>query len=952
MTQYYDDTGIRDALERFRPEVVQRNVLKRFITENPISKQRMIATSRTASETRFLFHSKDTALLHVMDSSIFSKKQSKSHEEYNRWKYVMDEWKNTIDCQVEHEETQDLKWRKPLWYALAFILASKDRSINSMPPEALLHSTWMTLLGMTSSSGLFPGLLTSSRTPMEFEEETYRDTYWQTTFEVPHILWRCGKGKVTKFTSTDGFPLPRMPQNDQEISSSKRKSGFMAKKLQFANSNKFIDPKGLVEISDDWLQQGPQALKFGLDPGFLRFEGPNKSNPVIRKVKIFPHCSEELVSAALDAYHLESKDEKMATLFTSEQNANSFTDEKRVKGRVVDVPRGAKGARGGLDSNLQNNRELAVRLGQQRDVQSAKKRFIWLPKADRETALICCLASPPDEQYYLSAFFDRHALYDKYFSDETSVTLNEWKTEFQLSFYRLAGFAEPDDFHEEEGIPKFSYVVAHSTAVRKGAVNPKAKPDMATGIVRAAMGFRFVGDFFDRYWTCHFLEYIPGNPPPKKTPNEDTTMERSNAVEPCSEHASGSDPKVAPTIMESITQEKYIQSQLTDPQTGKTKYPWQQRKVLELLLFDQILLHIEKETEDIFNWARVSVLKASGATNGAESKYSTKKAQESVLGVHGADDSAQPYKMAASDPLNPLSEAIDSAYQFVELGDSEGYFNVIGRWRLFEEILQTLGEDLTENLERIEEWSRREEDRVPESPRWTRNDERLFRNTMNKLRVQNQRKIRNLERLNARIKTFRDSLTGRLESIREDMSFRGSENMSLFTYVTVIFLPLGFATGIFSMNEAPGNPTLTFMIATAITSLSITVFALANAKHLRKNIVEPLIEFVQSVGRPVISIVLVPCLFMVYCVQAVLHPVYHRIYEHTPEPTRNFLGRQEYLQTYRKNLRPMRDFDWITKVHEWFEEGKKKREEKKNANDPEGQQISRETAQGPNTQPP
>lgn len=62
------------------------------------------------------------------------------------------------------------------------------------------------------------------------------------------------------------------------------------------------------------------------------------------------------------------------------------------------------------------------------------------------------------------------------------------------------------------------------------------------------------------------------------------------------------------------------------------------------------------------------------------------------------------------------------------------------------------------------------------------------------------------------------------------MSFRGSGSMNLFTYVTVVFLPLGFATGIFSMSEAPASRVLEGMIITALATLLVTVLALMNAR--------------------------------------------------------------------------------------------------------------------------
>lgn len=133
--------------------------------------------------------------------------------------------------------------------------------------------------------------------------------------------------------------------------------------------------------------------------------------------------------------------------------------------------------------------------------------------------------------------------------------------------------------------------------------------------------------------------------------------------------------------------------------------------------------------------------------------------------------------------------------------------------------------------------------------------------------------------------------------------------MSLFTYVTVVFLPLGFATGIFSTSGAPGRLTLAFMIATAITSLSITVLALINAKSLR--------GLFKRQGKPLETLVLFvvySCLFVVFSIGAVFHPVFRPIFKHTFKPILRFLGKEEHLEHYKKKLSPIQEFDWTKKV--------------------------------------
>ena len=59
-----------------------------------------------------------------------------------------------------------------------------------------------------------------------------------------------------------------------------------------------------------------------------------------------------------------------------------------------------------------------------------------------------------------------------------------------------------------------------------------------------------------------------------------------------------------------------------------------------------------------------------------------------------------------------------------------------------------------------------------------------------------------------------------------------------FTYVTVIFLPLGFATGVFSMSGAPSGSTLGNMILTAVAAFAITaslIIGVTNLDVIRKS---------------------------------------------------------------------------------------------------------------------
>lgn len=137
------------------------------------------------------------------------------------------------------------------------------------------------------------------------------------------------------------------------------------------------------------------------------------------------------------------------------------------------------------------NFSLALRLGAPRTAEQAKKRFVWLPKANEKTARICWAASPEQERVAISRFFTRHSKYEKHVWDDTTRVLNTWKTELHLSFYVLVGTNE----RRVTGLPCLTRYLF------PGGSNKEIR--------RASMGFRFDGDFFDCYWTCHYIEHVP-----------------------------------------------------------------------------------------------------------------------------------------------------------------------------------------------------------------------------------------------------------------------------------------------------------------------------------------------------------------------------------------------------------------------------------------------------------
>lgn len=66
--------------------------------------------------------------------------------------------------------------------------------------------------------------------------------------------------------------------------------------------------------------------------------------------------------------------------------------------------------------------------------------------------------------------------------------------------------------------------------------------------------------------------------------------------------------------------------------------------------------------------------------------------------------------------------------------------------------------------------------------------------------------------------------------MRRELDRRGTGDIRLFTYVTVVFLPVGFATSGFSMSGTPSGDILHGIFVLPIIALLITFIALVNAR--------------------------------------------------------------------------------------------------------------------------
>ncbi|KAK7717790.1 hypothetical protein SLS63_010645 [Diaporthe eres] len=188
-TSNWED-GIKRLCKTFRSQVVHREVLKRFTTENTILRKRMLATTRSIRESRFMLHARDTALLYK-GQQIFDFLGEDGSVEEEDTRSARELWKATIQSQTCHAEEQESGWKNALRYALHIMLGIQNFEISNTPPETLVRKATDILISSFSRNGLFSGrtgLLTSKPVEASLIAEEEMDSYYHASFEIPYIL--------------------------------------------------------------------------------------------------------------------------------------------------------------------------------------------------------------------------------------------------------------------------------------------------------------------------------------------------------------------------------------------------------------------------------------------------------------------------------------------------------------------------------------------------------------------------------------------------------------------------------------------------------------------------------------------------------------------------------------------------------------------------------------------
>ncbi|CAG9996063.1 unnamed protein product [Clonostachys byssicola] len=492
--------GLSELPPSFSPHGLQRNIVKRFTTKNPLIKQRTLAATRSARRVRFTFHAEDTVLLYGEDWGFFHR-ETKS-------------WNSFINLQNICMDNQIMEWDNVLRYGLALMMGARGYSIISCQhPRELTKSAFSMLVSVSGQNGFFPGKM-DFETKEPLQPQTHRDEVlsFNTSFQVPFILFMNALQTSNAYQEPQNtnyeLPIIDSPNNMRlnmespiqpklERSDSIPNSEAACWLEKYSLLSPLNDPKNIIDIhEEEWLYNYPRVFSSE------KVMSQEAFRDTLKNIRNYPFDSScRTITRGIDEYL--SKVTQDPRLAEKEMNSpvagwDAFDDISETA-RVIDAAKRRATGKNAIpvmrrpsDSccfELQaTNSALWKHIGGARDALQAKKRFIWLYRADRGTALACYMSAKFDRDV-MNRYFERHSQYEKSFLELVDKLPNMWATEFHLSFHRLLRPGESKD----AGIPE-----------RREETLPGRKKKK---IVKCSMGFHFRGDWFDKYWTCYSVEY-------------------------------------------------------------------------------------------------------------------------------------------------------------------------------------------------------------------------------------------------------------------------------------------------------------------------------------------------------------------------------------------------------------------------------------------------------------
>lgn len=216
-----------------------------------------------------------------------------------------------------------------------------------------------------------------------------------------------------------------------------------------------------------------------------------------------------------------------------------------------------------------------------------------------------------------------------------------------------------------------------------------------------------------------------------------------------------------------------------------------QRKILEMVYVERALSEMKKSTDDIIAAYKIE-LEELGTTVQQEEKFEL------------IDDLSSPHLKAAS-TLGDILQKFDSA------------------------------------LSVLEQWEKREDTSGLRS-RWSNKDQKRHGEKLQTLNMKCKTNVQFLRMQQSHLKELRriaerqhSNLLSYKQLLEARTSTQSAADVRLFTYVTIIFLPLSFSSSLFSMAGAPTYSTVYVMVPTTAIALLTTFLLLANLKLMDRH---------------------------------------------------------------------------------------------------------------------
>lgn len=809
---------------KFSSRIVQREVLRKFTTEHEILRKRMVALSRSPRETRFLLHARDTALLYGQDMGFFAGDSSSEEA-----------WKNTLDAQRFHENNQEAWWDNALRYALSIMLGIRGHQINNMKSGSMVRTATEVLLRSISGNGLFPKKLdTMTKGPLKdfFHAQMDADSYYEAGFEIPYILLVHAKeiGSIV-----DDAAEPALENASGEVKLRYHPPGRNPNSTEAMPTHDTSNPQVLF----DQVEEGRELRKL-----LEKLSDVLSARTYLPGSTPAPHLTgaKELVADArltlkksiplnniIDSHNIvEIGDEWLFNypeFFGSENDENASVDE------ALDSLRAASGLQ------IEITWRASIHFGEMRRKYSSGKEYYRAgdqPVASHspldeehgadEQNLVLSNYSRNSESYREE---DQSTAWTYYSSSDSTESLLDRPRNSRMCVWdmpsrkHLRGTGAKSLASFRSGSPQaiWKYISAPRTAARAKkrvifwdrlrVADPGHEAALLCYAASKGAERARLLEFFERHFRHE--NFVFDHCSLAHNTWETELHLRYFILAGASVGSAALTAEGFPGIRRKHICRSSVGVRLSgdafdrfwtvhmfyndDPEEAtirsdafntiiRLKYNlFFQRKVLELHIFASMLGRVESSTEQILTEVKSEMGIKSGA----------------------------------------FSWSVPSM-------DTYSYWRKV--WEDFAPLLQALASDLASAVDVIAQCEAHEAGRGQERPRWTLNDERKYRAAIVRGRRVLRLRGKKARDLLGEVESLREACAARLANARDELSFRRSQDIASFTYVTIVFLPLGFAASVFSMNGYPAAAWVGSMAAIAIFTLAATAIALANTRML------------------------------------------------------------------------------------------------------------------------